>query len=196
MAHLRLARPDDAPAIRRIYAPSATESAVSFEETAPTEAEVRDRIETTTERYPWLVCVDDEVVGYAYAGRHRKRSAYRWSVDVSVYVAERARRAGVATGLYTALFDVLRTQGYVNAHAGTKLPNPGSVGLHAAVGFEPVGTYEGVGYKRGAWHDVRRWAKRLRERPDDPEEPSAVDAVRGTAAWSEALENGASRVSL
>lgn len=197
MPRVRLARTDDAAAVREIYAPYVAETPVSFEEDPPDVEEVRRRITATTEWYPWLVCVDDEaVVGYAYAGQHRSRAAYRWSVDVSVYVAASARRAGVATGLYTALFDALVAQNYVNAYAGTALPNPGSTGFHAAMGFEPVGTYEAVGYKHGAWHDVQWWVRRLRERPAAPEEPIPVTDLLDTPAWESALEAGAGRTSL
>lgn len=196
--HLRLATRDDAADVQGIYAPYVTDSAVSFEQTAPNVAEMADRIDHTTEQYPWLVCVPDagddaetgRVVGYAYASQHRSRAAYRWSVDVSVYVAESVRRGGVATALYTALCEVLRAQNYVNAYAGTALPNPASTGFHAAMGFETVGTYAEVGFKNGAWRDVQWWVKRLQERPASPAEPVPVDAVVGSDAWERAVAAG------
>ncbi|MFC4549589.1 MULTISPECIES: arsinothricin resistance N-acetyltransferase ArsN1 family B [Halorussus] len=186
---IRLAEERDAPTIRDIYAPAVTDSAISFEEEPPTEAEMRERIADTLPEYPWLVCErgggdenddddrDSEVAGYAYAGRHRKRPAYRWSVDVSVYVAKNHRRAGIARGLYESLFALLRLQGFVNAYAGIALPNDASVALHESFGFEPVGVYESVGYKRGAWRDVGWWQKRLRDRPDDPGDPRSLAEV-------------------
>lgn len=197
MPSLRLARRDDAGQIRDIYAPYVTDSFVSFEEQAPTTEEMADRIASTTEQYPWLVCVEDAtgtdedtVLGYAYASQHRGRSAYRWGVDVSVYVAETGRRRGVATGLYTALFDVLRSQNYVNAYAGTAVPNPSSTGFHAAMGFELIGTYEEVGYKHGAWRDVQWWVKRLGARVEDPADPIPVTELVGTDGWRAALATG------
>ena len=194
---IRLAEARDAPAIRDVYAPAVTDSAISFEETPPSEAEMRERIADTLPEHPWLVCEREpaadeangegrEVAGYAYTGQHRKRAAYRWSTDVSVYVAENHRRAGVARGLYESLFALLRLQGFVNAYAGIALPNDASVALHESFGFEPVGVYESVGYKRGAWRDVGWWQKRLRDRPDDPEEPRSLADVE--ASESERFE--------
>lgn len=177
----------DAPAIRRVYAPFVEESAISFETEAPTDAEVETRIATTTERYPWLVCDLGGVVGYTYAGSHRDREAYRWSV----YVDPAHHRRGIARALYTALFALLREQGFVTAYAGIALPNPASTGFHESMGFEPVGTYHGVGYKRRAWHDVRWYEKRLGERPADPQPPTAFPDL-GNATVERALETGAS----
>ena len=192
---LRLATPDDAAAVRAIYAPVVADTAISFEEEPPSVDELRGRIESTLERLPWLVCeLDGAVAGYAAAHPHRERAAYRWSVETSVYVAEADRRRGVARGLYEALFGVLAAQGYVNAYAGTTLPNPASEALHAAVGFEPVGTYAGVGYKDGAWRDVRWWYRELRERPEEPADPAPVDAVIGTDAYQDALATGEARL--
>lgn len=188
MAQIRFARPDDAAGIRDIYRPVVAETAISFEDVSPSLAEIRRRIDHTLERYPWLVCEhEDAVVGYAAAHEHRDRAAYRWAVDTSIYVAEGARRRGVGRGLYRALLAVLRLQGYVHAYAGSTLPNPASVGLHEAVGFDPVGTYERVGFKHGRWHDVRWWHCQLRPLPDDPDDPVLVDDVIGSSACEAAL---------
>jgi phosphinothricin acetyltransferase len=165
----------DARAVREIYAPIVRETAISFEESPPDVAEIRERIETTTTERPWLVAErDGRVVGYAYASRHSGRPAYRWSVDVSAYVREAARRTGVGRRLYEALLAILREQRYYNAYAVIALPNEASVGFHESMGFEPVGVYEGVGYKLDEWHDVGHWHARLAPLPDDPEPPTPV----------------------
>lgn len=188
---LRLAREADAFAIRAIYAPIVAETTTSFEYEPPTEAEVARRIRTTLATHPWLVAEIDTstssgsapaVMGYAYAGPHRSRTAYQWSAEVSVYVHADARRRGVARALYVALFDVLRLQGYVNAYAGITQPNAPSVAFHEALGFEPVGVYRGVGFKHGAWHDVAWSQLRLRE-DAAPAPPRPLPDVVGTEAW-------------
>ena len=115
-----------------------------------------------------VAVVDETVVGYAYAGPQRTRAAYRWNVEVSVYVAHAFHRRGLGSALYRWLFDLLRRQGYCNAYAGIALPNHASVELHESLGFRPVGVYERVGYKAGAWHDVGWWGLRLREPEGDP----------------------------
>src|SRR5208282_935127 len=169
---IRLARESDAPAVVGIYGPFCEDSPVSFETTIPSVSEVERRIRTVSEHYPWLVCESQgKVLGYVYAGRQHDRAAYRWSVDVAVYLSESNRGVGVGTALYTALFALLRIQGFFNAYAGITLPNPASVRLHQRFGFEPVGVYRGVGYKAAGWHDVGWWALALRPREDSPEEP-------------------------
>jgi phosphinothricin acetyltransferase len=177
---IRLADPSDAPPIRSIYAPVVAETAISFESDPPTETEMRERIASTLPDHPWLVCErSGSVAGYAAASPFKDRDAYRWAVDVSVYVAAERRREGVGRGLYEALLTVLERQGFCSAHAVIALPNPASVGLHESVGFERVGLHEAVGYKRGEWRDVGRWERSLRERPADPTEPISVASLTG-----------------
>lgn len=175
-----------------IYAPLVCETAVSFELEPPSEAEFRQRVDDTLTERPWLVCeIDGEVAGYAYAGLHRKRVAYRWSVESSVYVSSRHRRKGVATALYTSLFALLEVQGYYNVYAGTALPNEASVALHRAFGFESVGTYYAVGYKLGAWHDVAWWQLSLQEKRErKPAPPRPIGEVTGSRAYERAVQEG------
>jgi phosphinothricin acetyltransferase len=169
---LRVATVDDAPELAAIYAPYVRDTAISFETTPPTAGEMRLRIAEVLERHAWLVaCVNGCVVGYAYASAHRPRAAYRWSVDLGVYVDASSHRRGIARRLYGALLTLLARQGYVNAYAGITLPNPASVGLHEAMGFIPVGIYRSVGYKLGAWHDVGWWSRQTRACHEAPEEP-------------------------
>jgi L-amino acid N-acyltransferase YncA len=188
---IRLATGQDAAQIAEIYAPIVQNTVISFEVEAPTPDEMRHRIENTLERFPWLVHVRrGRVVGYAYAGEHSPRAAYRWSVAVSAYVRESERRRGVARALYTSLFAALVLQGFYNAYAGITLPNPASVGLHEALGFRPVGIYRGVGYKLGAWHDVGWWQMSLQERVAAPRPPAALPEVRSSEGWNAALASG------
>lgn len=155
---VRVATPDDGAAIARIYTPFVLHTAVTFELEPPDGVELGRRIRSTLERHPYLVAVDDGgVIGFAYAGPHRARPAYRWSAEVSVYVSERARGRGVARALYERLFLLLRHRGIVNVYAGIALPNDASIALHDSFGFEALGVYEHVGFKHGRWHDTR-WA--------------------------------------
>jgi phosphinothricin acetyltransferase len=169
---IRLAREDDARFITAIYGPIVRDTPISFEVDPPDAAEFAQRIRNTLVQYPWLVDERDGVIaGYAYASQHHVRVAYQWSADVTVYIDERYRRAGVGRGLYTSLFNVLVQQGYYNAYAGITLPNPGSVGLHEAMGFVPVGVYRGVGFKLGRWYDVGWWQLALRQKTASPVPP-------------------------
>jgi L-amino acid N-acyltransferase YncA len=148
---LRFAEELDAAAIQAIYAPYCESPAVSFETSAPSVEEMGQRIRKISEQFPWIVVeLDRRVLGYAYGCHHRERAAYQWSADATVYVSPPAQRTGLGRGLYTSLFCILALQGYCKAYAGITLPNPASVGLHEALGFKPVGTYRGVGYKLGS----------------------------------------------
>ena len=111
------------------------------------------------------------VVVYAYAGPYKSRPAYRWSCEVSVYVALGRRRTGGGRALYEGLFRRLADRGFRTAVAGMALPNQASEGLHRAMGFEPVGVYRRIGWKHGAWRDVA-WAQlALASGEDPPAEP-------------------------
>jgi phosphinothricin acetyltransferase len=177
---IRLADPDtDAGAVAAIYRVAVLSSIATFEEVPPDAAEMAGRIRTTLARTPWLVATGagGEVIGYAYAGPHHARAGYRWSVNVSVYVAEAVRGRGVGRALYDALLPILRRQGFVNAYAGVALPNPASVALHEGIGMRHVATYPGVGYKFGAWRDVAWYGLRLGHPSGQPPEPVPLPAL-------------------
>jgi phosphinothricin acetyltransferase len=189
METIRLATASDAAAVAAIYAPFCATTVVSFEESAPTADEMATRIARVTARYPWLVLEHKgTIAGYAYASQHRERAAYRWAVDVAVYVHERFRRKGVGRALYAALFPILDAQGYRRVYAGVALPNAGSEGLHEAVGFQVVGVYRRVGWKLGAWRDVRWYQLSLSD--GEPGALLPVGDVKGGAAWDEAVRAG------
>ena len=190
-ACIRLANENDAEHIQAIYAPIVSHTAISFEIEPPTIAEMEQRIVKTLVHLPWLVCErEGTICGYAYASKHRLRTAYQWSVDVSVYIHPQARRTGIGRALYCSLFRILRMQGYFNVYAGIALPNPGSVRLHEAVGFKPIGIYRDVGYKLGAWHDVGWWQLPLQPTTSSPEVPKDVQTVQQFPEWKTALAAG------
>ncbi len=188
---IRMARVADAAEIAAIYQPSVIDAATSFEVDAPDGGEMGRRIEAVLAVAPWLVCIGSagDVVGYAYASRHRERAAYQWSVDVTVYIRADHHRRGVGRALYGVLFDLLRLQGFCVAHAGITLPNPGSVGLHEALGFRPVGVYPAVGWKLGAWRDVGWWQLPLCALPRSPAPPVLLRQAQALAAWPAGLRD-------
>lgn len=167
-----MATPEDAGAVAEIYLPYVRDTAVSFETAPPGVQEVRSRMTRTLATLPWLVVADSQgVKGYAYASPHRARDAYRWCVDVSLYLDTSIHGRGHGRRIYTGLLNLLVAQGYVNAYAGITLPNAASVGLHEALGFTPVGTFRGVGFKQERWWDVGWWHRRLADPPGSPREP-------------------------
>lgn len=193
---LRLADPErHSGAIAAIYEPHVTRGLASFESVAPDAAEMTGRVSRTLQRTPWLVAVEpatggeERVLGYAYASRHAERAGYRWSVDLSVYLAPEAQGQGLGRRLYDALVPILRLQRFVNAYAGIALPNPASVRLHEAIGMRRIGTYERVGWKHGVWLDVAWWHMRLvDELPDLPPEPIPLPDLLADHAWAARAE--------
>lgn len=171
----------DAAACAAIYAPAVVAGVASLEERAPEAHEMADRIRIMSRDYPWLVAeLDGRVVGYAYAGRHRERASYRWSADVTVYVDRGTHRRGVGRALYTALLELLRRQGVCTVCAGITLPNEASVGLHEAMGFEPIGIYRNIAFKHGQWRSTGWWQLSLRTGGDPPSAlgpPQRLDAA-------------------
>jgi L-amino acid N-acyltransferase YncA len=177
--NIRAATGDDAEAIVAIYAPVVRDTTISFEWEPPSPAEMRVRIEKTIATHPWLVSVDDAgmVAGYVLAGKHREPASYQWSVNTSAYVRADVRGQGIGQRLYGALFEELVSLGFFRAFAGIALPNAASVALHERVGFRPLGVYEQVGYKHGAWRDVGWWQRSLQE--GEPEAAPLLFGKRG-----------------
>jgi L-amino acid N-acyltransferase YncA len=175
-ARIRLASESDASGIGAIYRPIVATTAISFESDPPTDQEIARRILTTVPEYPWLVYEHDGMIaGYAYAGRFRPRSAYRWSVETSAYVHEHFRERGV--------------QGFANAFAGIALPNPASIRLHERTGFVQIGVYRSVGYKFGRWHDVGWWQCAIQPARDTPPTEPVSIGSDGTN-WQALLDVG------
>jgi phosphinothricin acetyltransferase len=161
----------DAAACAEIYTPYVRDTAISFEEDAPSAAAMAARIADAQRAHAWLVLQqNDDVIGYAYGGPFMSRAAYQWATTVSVYLASGRRRTGAGRALYQALFDRLAARGHRTALAGIALPNEASIGLHVALGFEHVGTYRRVGWKLGRWHDVA-WYQRPLTEDDGPPAP-------------------------
>src|SRR6202051_5382726 len=190
---IRFATTADAPAVLEIYGPFCEDSPISFETQRPSVSEIEGRIRKIVERFPWLICENEnEVLGYAYAGPHRGRAAYRWSVDVAIYISRKCRAQGFGTRLYVLLFELLRIQGYFKAYAGITLPNPASVRLHQRLGFEPVAIYKKVGYKAGAWHDVSWWDLILQPTDSPPEETLLIEDALQREDFRKAINSAAS----
>lgn len=161
---VRDAVPADAGACAGIYAPYVRQTAITFEEEPPSAPEMAGRIAEAQRSHAWLVLAEgdgEQVVGYAYAGAFAKRAAYRWAAEVSVYLAPEAAGRGYGRALYEPLFDRLVDRGFQIAMACMTLPNDASLGLHRALGFDTVATYDDIGWKLGRWHSTAWMQKRL-----------------------------------
>ena len=148
---------DDAPAIQAIYAHHVLNSLGTFEEVPPDTDEIRRRMHAVlAQDCPWLVAVEDERIGgYAYAAPFRPRSAYRFTVEDSVYVAPTHVRQGVGLLVMRELIEVCTASGKremlaVIGDSG----NEGSIKLHERCGFSFCGRFDGIGRKFGRWADI------------------------------------------
>jgi len=146
----------DLPAIAAIYRHHVTTGLASFEETPPDLAELARRREAVLAAgLPWLVAEGaGGLVGYAYAGLYRPRSAYRYTVEDSIYVAPGQAGKGIGRRLLSALIDDATAKGYrqMVAVIGDSA-NAASIAVHRSCGFREAGRLEGVGFKFGRWVD-------------------------------------------
>ena len=160
---IRPASERDAVAITPIYNHYVLNSSITFEEQAISAEEMAARIaDVTTAALPWLVAERaGQIVGYAYASKWKGRCAYRFSVEITVYLDQGATGHGIGTQLYAALFERLREAGIHAVIGGVALPNAASVALHEKCGMRKVAHFEQVGFKFNRWIDVGYWERVL-----------------------------------
>ena len=153
---IRSAGPDDIDAIQRIYAHHVLKGSASFEELPPDAVELeRRRRDVVSRGLPYLTAlIDHAIVGYAYLTPYRPRSAYRFTVEDSIYLAPGHERQGIGGRLLGNLIETATALGMrqMLAVIGDSA-NRGSIALHERHGFAHVGTFRSVGFKHGGWLD-------------------------------------------
>lgn len=188
---VRAATPQDAEQLLEIYTPfviseDCSVSNVSFELTAPSLAEFRQRIVDISSKYPYLVGEKDgQILGYVYCHPYRERLAYQWSVEVTIYLASAGQGKGLGRLLYETMEKLLCLQGVTMAYSCITVGNDHSIKMHEAVGYRLIGTFTNSGYKNGQWLDTVWLEKQLQPCPKQPDnikswrelDPDAVAAV-------------------
>jgi len=157
---VRSAELADASCVADIYNHYIANTTTTFEEDVLDASVIQERIAESQElKLPWCVAENEagQVVGYAYASKWKGRCAYRFSVEVTVYLHPENEGRGIGTRLYEVLFRELRAQGFRVVIGGISLPNPASIALHEKFGLRKCGHFEKVGYKFGSWIDVGYW---------------------------------------
>ena len=153
---VRPAAPQDLPAIQSIYAHHVLHGLASFEEEAPPLEEMRRRYEDVTKRrLPYLVAEEKgEILGFGYCNLYRARSAYRYTLEDSIYVKDGKQGKGVGKAVLTELIALCTTLGYrqIIAVIGDSA-NAGSIAVHASLGFVRAGNLRSTGFKFGRWVD-------------------------------------------
>ncbi len=166
---IRDARPEDAGRLVEIYSYYVMNTAVSFEYTAPSVDEFRERIRNTMTKFPYIVCMKgDRIVGYAYVGAYSAREAYSWTVTTSIYVDKDCRRQGIGSFLYRELESRVQALGIVNLLAGVAYTNTedeylthDSYKFHIREGYREVAHLDTVGKKFDRWYDLVWMQKKL-----------------------------------
>ena len=164
MPLIRPSRDEDLDAITRIYGHHVLHGTGTFETTPPTLAEMTTRrADVLGKGLPWLVAEEGgQVLGFAYGNWFKPRPAYRFSVEDSIYMDPAAHRPGLGRALLAELLAALERTGTrkVMAVIGDSA-NAGSIGVHRALGFEPVGVVQSCGWKFGRWLDIVLMQKTL-----------------------------------
>ena len=155
---------DDALSLLKIYKYYVLNTAITFEEEVPTLYEFEDRIRNITKKYPYIVVTDDNnnILGYSYANTFKERSAYRFSVELTVYLDKSVKRQGLGRLLYTELEIRLKSIGIKNMCACITCPkndtnkfvSADSIKFHEKMGFSMVGKFINIGYKFNEWFDM------------------------------------------
>lgn len=160
---IRQATAADAESIAAIYNHYILNTVVTFEEDAVTPSDMEARIhQVNVFNLPWIVAEEKgHVIGYAYATKWHDRLAYRFTVEVTVYLSPKFEARGWGTKLFEGLFAQLRTRTIHAAIGVIALPNPASIALHEKFGMKKVGHFHEVGYKFDQWVDVGCWQKRF-----------------------------------
>jgi len=163
MATIRAAEPSDAGATAAIYNRYVAETTITFEEKPiPAEEMARRIADVQAALLPWLVAEEDsQVVGYAYASPWKTRAAYRFSVEITVYLNPGSMGRGIGSRLYKELFSLLEARGVHSVIGGIALPNQASVALHEKFGLKKVAHFQEVGYKFDRWIDVAYWQRKF-----------------------------------
>jgi phosphinothricin acetyltransferase len=165
----------DLPAITSLYAREVEGGTATFETTPPDIDEMTRRFNAVKRlALPWLVAeMDSGFAGYAYAAPFRPRPAYRYCVEVSIYVGDGARRRGVGQALLEALIAetrVMKLRHLISAISDSDT-SVASIALHGALGFQPAGVYRQVGWKFERWLDVTLMQLDLTPHGDPPKGP-------------------------
>ena len=155
---IRTAKLSDAETIAEIYNFYVENSHHTFETESVSIKEMENRIRSISAMYPFLVAeMNKEIIGYAYAARYKLRPAYKFSVESSIYIAQKNAKKGIGNELYAQLVNEIFKAEYHTVIAGIALPNEASIKLHEKLGFVKTAHFREVGYKFGRWIDVGYW---------------------------------------
>ena len=183
---LRVADVSDARAILDIYTPYIEKTAITFECHIPSLEEFQARISNTLPFFPYIVAVsEDKVVGYCYAVPFHVRDAFRWEVEISIYLDMEHRGEGTGRLLYDKMEQILKAQHFLSIYASIagaekydEYLTDGSIKFHEHMGFHHVASFPKCGYKFGRWYDLYWYEKVLGEHGEEISEPVSFEDIK------------------
>lgn len=162
---IRMAKEQDALALRKIYKDYIENTTITFEYEVPSVEEFTGRIEETLIKYPYLVFEENgKIGGYAYAHQFMVREASKWGAELSVYLQDAFFGRGIGSAFYGALQDILYLQGVQRMYGCVSSDNDGSIKMHKKVGFQEIAVFPRCGFKHGKWLDLIWLEKVIAER--------------------------------
>lgn len=170
---IRAVTEKDAGRIAEIYGYYVVNTPTTFELEPPSRVDMEHKIrDIQADGYPWLVYEEEgTVMGYAYASRFREREAYRYTVEVSVYLDLESLGHRIGHELMERLLGMVREMGFYTVVSIVTTPNERSEKLFRSLGFQYVGTFRNIGYKLGAWRSVSQYSLQLKEYDESPSMP-------------------------
>lgn len=166
---IRRATLEDAARVAEIYNHYIEHTVVTFEEVPLSDNEIAERMESVNRNYDWVVFEEnDQILGFAYVTEWNKRSAYRFTAELTVYLDPLCKQRGIGSALYAHLIHMYEAKGIQSFIGGITLPNPASVRLHEKFGFKKAAHYEKVGFKQNRWLDVGYW-QRPHQKNEEPQ---------------------------
>ena len=155
MLTFRRVRADDAPQLAAIQNYYIEHSTASFYYEPLDAAFFVGKIDAIAPHHPFLVCeLDGVIAGFAYASPIHPQQAYRWSVELTIYLAPDKLHSGIGSALYSRLLALLRHLGYLNVYACITAENEASIRFHERFGFRQVGHFPQAGLKNDRWLDI------------------------------------------
>jgi L-amino acid N-acyltransferase YncA len=160
--NVRNADSSDAEVIAEIYNYYVQNTIITFEQEPVSVERMANRITDISSKYPFVVLEDHtSVIGYAYVTEWKTRSAYRFSGEITIYLAKDQTGQGLGSILFPALLNEIKKTNLHSIVGGIALPNPASIALHEKYGFKKIGCFEEIGFKFGQWIDVGYWELNL-----------------------------------
>lgn len=166
---LRMIKNDDIKTILKIYKHYVKNTPITFDYSVPTQKKYTKVVEKTLTKFPWIVAeINGEVVGYIYASPFKRRAAFSWSVETSIYISEQYSGQGIGVTLYDALEKILKLQGIYTMYAIVTSTARHSLRFHEGRGFVKTNTLERCGWKFDQWYGVVYMEKVLGDFTKEP----------------------------